>query len=129
MKFNNKKTGQFKSRAEALIWRKLRSVKGTRVKYEADKLPYFIERNYIPDFDVHVLATNKKVYVEVKGFFRPEDRTKMLAVKRSHPNADIRIIFMQDSKLNKKSKSRYSDWATRHGFPYSIGTVPREWFS
>jgi hypothetical protein len=51
----------------------------------------------------------------------------MLAVKRSHPEADIRIIFMQDSKLNKKSKQRYSDWAARHGFPYAIAEVPKDW--
>ncbi len=128
MKYNSIRTGQFKSRAEALIWAKLRRLKKkVLAKYEDTKLSYIVLRDYIPDFTVYQEG-KAPLYIEVKGFFRPEDRSKMLAVKRSHPGADIRLVFMADSKLNKRSKTRYSDWAIRHEFPYSIGHIPGSWF-
>lgn len=97
--------------------------KGT--EYETEKLEYILIKNYIPDFIIPVDST--KIYLEVKGWFRPEDRTKMLAVKRNNPTLDIRFFFPVNNKLNKNSNSRYSDWCERHGFPYYIGTVPKDW--
>lgn len=97
------------------------------IEYETEKLDYVIERNYIPDFVVK-FKDGRKMYIEAKGWFRPEDRSKMKAVKRKHPDLDIRIIFPSNNKLNKHSKTRYSDWCDNVGFPYHVGTqVPREW--
>ena len=46
-------------------------------QYEGEKLTYTIEAKYIPDFKVG------DVYLETKGYFPPEQRRKMKAVKKA----------------------------------------------
>jgi predicted nuclease of restriction endonuclease-like RecB superfamily len=88
-------------------------------KYEPEKIPYVIASHYIPDF---VLSTPLgKVYVECKGYFRPEDKRKLLAIKRQHPERDIRILFYAQ-------RSSYIKWCERHGFKYAVEKIPREWY-
>lgn len=110
------------------MWRRLRSIKGVRAQYEVSTLPYSVPRLYIPDFTV-VRAGKDPLYLEIKGYFRPEDRAKMKAVKKDNPEADIRLVFASDGKLSSRSKSRYSDWCARNGFEYAIGNIPKEWFT
>lgn len=74
--------------------------------------------HYIPDF---VVATpNGKVYIETKGYLRPEHKRKMVAVKKLHPTLDIRILFYA-----KKAKD--IKWAEKYGFMWAIETIPKEW--
>lgn len=118
-----------KSKLEEDVASQLKKIKKIHYSYETDKFKYVIkERTYIPDFTI-VLPSGRIFYIEAKGYLRPEDRTKMVAVKLANPNADIRFLFSKDNKLNGKSKTRYSEWADKHGFLYAIGTVPRAWFS
>lgn len=84
--------------------------------YETEKLPYVIEGNYNPDF----YLPKNKIYVEAKGYFRIEAMRKMVAVKRAHPEKDIRIVFYS---FNKK----YIKWCEKYGFPYAVGSIPEEW--
>lgn len=93
-------------------------LKANKIKfgYETEKLPYVIHGTYIPD----IYVQKKKLYIEAKGYFRPEAMRKMVAVKTMHPELDIRIVFYS---LNKK----YIKWAEKYGFPYAIGTIPLEW--
>lgn len=87
-------------------------------KYESEKIPYLIAGHYIPDF---ILSTPLgKVYVETKGYLRPEHKRKMVAVKKLNPHLDIRIVFYSDNK-------QYTKWAIKNGFRYSIGSIPSEW--
>lgn len=103
---------------------------GSKFKYESEKIPYTLYRNYIPDF---IIETPKgKVYVECKGYFRPEHKAKMAAVKKQHPDLDIRLVFY----INNKSRNPYNKtlrdsirWATKNGFVYSIGVIPDEWLN
>lgn len=89
-----------------------------KVKYETEKIPYVIAGHYIPDF---ILETPLgKIYVEAKGYFRPEAKRKLIAVKKQHPEMDLRIVFYCE-------KQAYIKWATRYGFKYAIGSIPREW--
>lgn len=89
-----------------------------RFEYEPIRIPYILCRHYIPDF---VISTPMgKIYVECKGYLRPEDRTKMVAVKRLNPNLDIRILFYAD--VPKQTK-----WAEKVGFRYAVGEIPHEW--
>lgn len=89
-----------------------------KVAYESEKIPYYIAGHYIPDY---VITTpTGKIYIEAKGHFRPEAKRKMVAVKKQHPELDIRIVFYS---YNKK----YIRWATKHGFTYAIGDIPDEW--
>ena len=92
-------------------------------QYESEKLPYFIEANYIPDFKVG------DIYLEAKGYFPPEQRRKMKAVKESHPDLDIRIIFQSpNNKISKRSKTTYAKWAEKNGFPWcAYYAIPVDW--
>lgn len=80
-----------------------------------------IEGNYIPDF---ILSSRnysgKKIYIEAKGHFRPEAKRKMVAVKKLHPDLDIRFVFYS----RKVSDIRFAE---KHGFKYAIGSIPEEW--
>ena len=122
--------GELKSTLERNTLLRLRSLTKRRkitVDYETSVLPYTIRKHYIPDFTC-IFPNGRVIFIEAKGWFRPEDRTKMLAVKEANPHLDIRMVFPSNNKLNSKSKTRYSDWCTKHGFMYCIGEIPKEWF-
>jgi len=118
-----------KSSLERNVYKDLLALKGReqlKISYESDKIPYFIEHKYIPDFTVE-FKDGRIMYIEAKGWLRSEDRSKMIAVKRANPELDIRILFQNDNKLNKNSKSRYSDWANKNGFPFALKNIPEDW--
>jgi len=122
-------------------WKGARRTKGKRSGFEATLtsdmefrgLPFEYEPkdghltymlDYIPDFRLP-----NGILVEAKGYFDAEDRTKMKRVKQANPEADIRMVFMRDQPINKRSKTLYSDWCKKHGFPYHIGrSIPEEWW-
>lgn len=91
---------------------------GVTFKYESEKIPYVLSGHYLPDF---VLKTKSgKIYLETKGYFRPEHKRKMLAVKRQHPELDLRIVFYAPNK-------KYEKWAIQNGFKYSFVNIPTAW--
>lgn len=98
---------------------------GVEFSYETFSLPYVLERTYKPDF---VVPRKKKtpLLIEVKGYLRPQDRTKMVAVKKLNPDADIRFLFARN-QLISGSKMMYSDWCKKYGFPYAFGKIPKRW--
>ncbi len=69
------------------------------------------------------------MYIETKGYFRYGDRKKMQEVKQANPELDIRIVFERDNPVRKNKSNRYSDWATKNGFEFSINHIPEEWVS
>jgi predicted nuclease of restriction endonuclease-like RecB superfamily len=85
-----KKKTKVKNRFERKILDQLESC-GLAVQYEGTKIPYVLAGHYIPDYIVS--TPNGKIYIEAKGHFRPEAKRKMVAVKRQHPELDIRIVF------------------------------------
>lgn len=94
-------------------------------QYEPTKLPFVIERTYCPDFYI----PHKDIYIEAKGKLDADTKQKMIAVKKAHPDLDIRIVFMRgENKLSKRSKTTYMQWAEKHGFPAADGDIPEEWF-
>lgn len=96
------------------------------VSYEVSHFKYDLPHRYTTDFTL-IGENGKEIYLEYKGRFTSRDRTKLLQVKKQHPEADIRLVFMQDQKLYKSSKQRYSDWADKYGFLWSHRKVPYEW--
>ncbi len=98
-----------------------KQLRKSRVKYdyEIEKIPYVIHGYYNPDFVV-TLPNGNKFYIEAKGHFRPEAKRKMVAVKKLHPQLDIRILFYSKNRV-------YIRWAEKHGFPWAIETIPEEW--
>ena len=113
----------FRSKFEATI---AKSLNANKIPYDYEKidLEYCIIGSYKPDFIF------KNFIVEAKGYFSPEDRRKMLAVKEKHPSLDIRFCFQNaKTKLSrgKKRSLTYAQWAERHGFLWSHGSIPEEW--
>lgn len=88
------------------------------VVYEAESFPYQLSYTYTPDFKVRDGAST--FYIEAKGYFRPENRRTLLAV-REQTDIDLRICFQRNSKLYKNGKDRYTDWADRYGFSSCVG--------
>lgn len=124
-------TKKFKGSFEPRVYEDLRSRMGQKkykIEYETEKLDYIIEKEYTPDFIISFLY-GRKMYIEAKGYFRQEDRDKLMAVKRNHPDLDIRIVFEKDNKINARSRMRYSDWCNKHGFLFAVGKIPEEWLS
>ncbi len=118
---------KFKSKLEEWAWKQFKKWK-IPVEYESCSLKYVVPKSYIPDFTFTQYGNRSRIYIETKGYFRPEDRTKALSVRKSNPGIDLRFIFSQDNKLSKKAKMRYSDWCKKHGFLYAVGEIPKEWF-
>lgn len=98
-----------------------RQLKRSRVvySYESERLPYTLSRKYIPDFIIEV--SGHKIYIETKGYLRPEDKSKLRAVKQQHPDLDIRLVFYREVPSQIR-------WAEKNGFPYACIKIPREWF-
>lgn len=119
-KFYNKKKGQFKSQLEHKIWTSMPKKRGVKVSYETERIPYRTPGYYLPDFVV-CFPEGRKLYIEVKGWFRAEDKRKMAAVKQCNPDLDIRMVFPSHNKRNER-------WCAKHNYPYAIGSVPRTWF-
>jgi len=112
----------FRSKLEGEVAKVL--PKGT--KFESEKLKYFIPKTYNPDFVV-TTKNGRKIYLEVKGYFRYEDQVKMRYVKVSNPELDIRFFFPNDNKV-QTSKMTNSEWCEKYGFKYCIGKIPKGWF-
>lgn len=106
-----------RNKFEDRIDQQLRKAK-VKYTYENEKIPYVIAGNYIPDFIIETKFG--KIYLETKGHFRPEAKRKMVAVKKMHPDLDIRIIFYRNYKP-------YIRWAEKHGFKHAFHSIPDEW--
>ena len=112
--------------------------KGIKYEYETLKFTYTkdICKNcgaivksgiYTPDFIIP-RTSGIPLICEIKGYFDSQSRTKMQRVKRDNPDQDIRFVFQRDNFIRKGSKTKYSCWCLKNGFPYAIGeTVPKEW--
>ena len=94
-----------------------------------EKMKYTIEHEYLSDLVLTSKDKLRKIHVECKGYFKPSDRKKMLAVIRDNPDKDIRMLFQQDNKLSKAPRSKkYSQWCEQHGIKWAVGNkVPDEW--
>lgn len=96
---------------------------GVEYEYEKLRLKYQIEHEYRPDFQLH-----NGIIVEGKGLFTSEDRSKHLAVKKTHPHLDVRFVFTRSaSPLYKGSKSTYATWCAKHGFLWADKLIPEAW--
>lgn len=93
-------------------------------EYESLSLKYQYTASYKPDF---ILPNG--VILEAKGYLKPGDRRKMLSVRDSNPDKDIRFVFQApNNRLNKDSKTTYAAWAEKHGFQWCpSNNIPMEW--
>jgi hypothetical protein len=113
----------FKSGFERSLAANLRS-RGLKFKYESAEVPYILERNYFPDFEM----VDYGFFIEAKGLLDRDSKAKMLAVKKQNPKIDIRFVFMKADKRIPGTKQTHAEWADRNGFPWAEGVAPDDWF-
>ena len=90
------------------------------LKIEWEDLTY---RTYTPDF-----ILNNGIIIETKGRFLAADRRKHIAIKKQHPELDIRFIFTNSkTKLRKGAKSSYAEWCIKYNFRYNDRIIPEDW--
>lgn len=120
---------RMKNHFERTTFKKLK--KYGKVEYEDRPLSYIINRIYNPDFSLSWLCNGiyQLSIIETKGYFSPEDRQKQKLIKEQYPDLDIRILFLADNKINRRSKTRYSDWCQQQGIAYAIREIPKDWFT
>ena len=115
---------QYRSKLERQIALQLREA-GVRFEYESMRLGYTRKCTYTPDF---ILSNG--ILIEVKGWFKSSDRTKMVAVREANPELDIRFLFQNANiRITKGSKTSYGDWAEKKGFKWAEKRVPESWLS
>ena len=118
---------KFEARTEALL-----KSEGVTFTYETDKIPYVTQHNYIPDF-VATKRDGSKMYIETKGQvggkIGKEMRAKMKAVKKQHPELDIRFVFYNAHAPITKARNgkTVAQWAESLGFKWAHKEIPYEW--
>ncbi len=119
----NKKEQKFRSKLEESVASLLEGI-GVSYQYESEKLSYTIQHYYTPDF-----ILPNYVYLETKGYWSPEDRRKVLAVKRDNPGIDLRMVFQSPyNKISKNSKTTYAKWCDKHEIPWTAyHEIPMDW--
>lgn len=130
---------KYRSGLERRVCNNLRN-RRIKYQYEPYKLDYTkeVKQGFCPECGCKVMlkchqytpdiVLSNGVHVEIKGRFTGEARTKMVAVRKSNPDLDIRMLFQVDNWLTKNKKQRYSDWCKRNGFIYHVGErIPDEW--
>ena len=115
-----------RSRLEANVLVDLHE-RGVPFEYESRKLGYVTEHTYTPD--IILLGENgTEILIEVKGHFTPADRSKLLQVRRTHPQVDLRLLFQSgEPKLSRRSRTTYGGWCNQHEFQWAEGRVPALW--
>jgi hypothetical protein len=117
----------FRSKFEESIWNAAKRSRKT-LTHEPHFIPYVMRGNYLPDF-VIVTKSGKEIIIEAKGYLDAAACKKMKAVKASNPELDIRFVFQYaNGKRNKRAKLKNWEWAEKHGFPWSEGTIPLSWW-
>lgn len=112
---------KYRSRFEASLAKSLQNKK-ISFDYETERIPFILEKTYVPDFIIH------GIFIEAKGVLTVDDRRKLLAVKAQHPEIDLRIVFQNaNNKLSKNSVTTYAMWAEKHDFLWAHQTIPQTW--
>ena len=96
-----------------------------KFQYETLKIQWehLTYRTYTPDF-----ILDNGIIVEAKGRFLASERVRALAIKRQHPELDIRFVFTNSkTKLYKGYPSSYGEWCKKNGFKYNDKVIPKEW--
>ena len=100
-----------------------KEVKRKGFTYEPYDVPYTVYRKYKPDF-VH---EEKKVMVEVKGFFRVGDTLKYKSIRDTILEDCWELVFLlsnPNKKVRKGGKITMGHWCDKEGFKhYTLHTA------
>ena len=96
--------------------------------YEAERFPYYLKRQYTPDFKV--VGEKFEFWIEVKGRWQSEDRNKFLAVITNNPDLNIFVALQTPLQtISKQSKTTYCQWASKYGIAWCPCPIPQEFFN
>lgn len=98
---------------------------GEEWEYEKVRVDYTMHRKYTPDF------TKGDIYVEVKGFFRPGDQAKYIAIKEAldEEGKELVFIFSNPNKpVRKGAKLTHGKWCDKVGVRYFRACDAKEAF-
>jgi len=114
MKKRTRKRRITSSKFRSKLEQKASLLLGEEWEYEPYTIPFTMRRLYKTDF------CKGDIMIEVKGFFRPGDQAKYLAVRDSlEDGKELVFVFANpDKKVRKGAKSTMADWCERHGFRY-----------
>lgn len=94
--------------------------------YEAERGGKVLKvMDYTPDFEFNFEECT--VIVEAKGRFDASHRVKAKAFKEQYPEFIYAMVFEENNKLSKGSKTRYTDWCEKNGIPCRVGLITKEW--
>ena len=102
---------KFRSKLEA----KVAPLLGANWEYEKTRVKYQVAHTYTPDF------TKGNLVVEVKGFFRPGDQRKYLAINKelAEKGKSLVFIFSNPNKpVRKGAKLTHGGWCDKHIIPF-----------
>ena len=88
-------------------------------KYEPCKIKYTVPESvhtYTPDWQIN---DDSVIFWESKGRLTAADRKKLIHIRESNPNLNVRILLQNSAvKITKKSKTSYADWCDKYGFEW-----------
>ena len=118
------KKGEFRSKEEARVSQALTEL-GYDIDYEKERFDYYLKRFYTPDFVVK--GKHFDFYIEVKGWFPSDARSKLLAVITHHPTLPLFVALQKPhAKLNKNSKTEVCQWCEKYGIAWCPLPIPPE---
>ena len=121
-----RKKGEFRSGLERKVNEFLLQ-QGSAFFYEPKRFPYYLKRQYTPDFQVK--GKKFDFWIEVKGRWQSEDRNKFLAVITNNPDLHIFVALQTPLQtISKQSKTTYCQWAQKYGIAWSPCPIPQEFF-
>ena len=83
--------------------------------YEPYRIPYIINKKYIPDF----ICERTGAMIECKGFFRVGDTQKYKAVRDSLISQElIFVLYNEKKKIRKGAKMNMGEWCDKEGFKW-----------
>ncbi len=97
---------------------------GASYTFEGMKLTYITKNIYKPD----VVLPNG-IVIEIKTYLPYDEQRKLRAVKESHPELDLRLLFEKPDKKLPNSKLTHGEWATKYGFKWATEHIPSSWIS
>ena len=79
--------------------------------------------NYTPDF----FFTDRAFVIEAKGRLDAQARNKAVAFKAEYPDVEYALLFEEDNRISRVSKTRYTEWADKNGILSAVGLIPATW--
>ena len=100
---------------------------GLSFSYEKESFVYYRKGRYTPDFTID---GPHPFHIEVKGYWFPADRSKVLAAIIANPEMRLLVALQRPfMTISKKSKTSYAAWCTQKGIPWSTIPIPEDFIN